>query len=79
MSQNLNNITTGWLRDYPDQRDYNPDHKEIKSFMSKLNIGVSADDKKAKSSSLPTKIDLSQWFSPIEDQKNIGSCTATMD
>ncbi len=58
----------GWLKDYPDFRDYTLDHPQIKAHLKKL--------KTKKTASLPTKIDLRAWCSPIEDQGQLGSCTA---
>ncbi len=62
------NYGMGWLPDYPDHRDYNVNHEEIKPILKKINLN---DDK-----NLPESIDLKAWCSPIEDQETIGSCTA---
>lgn len=56
----------GWLPDIPDVRDFTPEHKEVKkifksSFWAKK---------------LSRAIDLREWCSPVEDQGNLGSCTA---
>lgn len=72
----------GWLRDYPDVRDYtvatdsvSPSLKElgeddsIKVMLDK--VGVTG----AKAVPKPS-VDLRQWCSPIEDQLSLGSCTA---
>src|SRR5262245_66615415 len=61
----------GWLPDWPDQRDYTADHPEVKSDLETLQIAEPAEPK-----SLPAKTDLRPWFSPIEDQGQLGSCTA---
>ncbi len=73
----------GWLRDYPDNRDYKIDkadipqkHKalgvkrSIKENLTMLNVVGSP------APGLPVTVDLRQWCSPIEDQMNLGSCTA---
>lgn len=60
----------GWLPDYPDLRDYTPEHANIQPLLAKANV---AEPEKV---TLPTSIDLRSWFSPIEDQKELGSCTA---
>jgi C1A family cysteine protease len=73
----------GWLPDYPDFRDYtieqdNVSHKHkrlgekdsVKGMLKK--IGLS----KQQRSELPVAIDLREWCSPIEDQGELGSCTA---
>lgn len=59
----------GWVPDYPDFRDYTADHKSIKPL---LVSAKAATPPKA----LPVTADLRPWCSPIEDQKEIGSCTA---
>lgn len=59
----------GWIPDYPDVRDYTQENIKIKPIVSKL-TACQPD------SVLPEKIDLRKWCSPIENQQNIGSCTA---
>lgn len=75
-------VGMGWLRDLPDYRDYDfttdtiPAKKKelgqenIKKMVDKLGI------KGAQKTTLPSSVDLSQWCSPIENQLNLGSCTA---
>ncbi len=65
-------LGTGWLPPLPDLRDYTIVEPEI-AKMSKA-IGVSDGGKKLKAA--PTTVDLRPWCSPIENQKNLGSCTA---
>ncbi|HUI89998.1 MAG TPA: C1 family peptidase [Anaerolineales bacterium] len=72
----------GWLRDNPDFRDYHINHDEVvprlkalgqrsvKADLSKLGV------LKTPVPTLPAKVDLRQWCSPIEDQGALGSCTA---
>lgn len=62
-------VGTGWLPPMPDLRDYTENHKEIKPITRKLGIGTG----KVKVS---TSVDLRKWCSPVENQGNIGSCTA---
>jgi len=62
-------VGTGWLPPRPDLRDYTHEHKDIKSISKKLGIG--SGKKKAAST-----VDLRQWCSPVENQGNLGSCTA---
>jgi len=73
----------GWLPDYPDFRDYTEETEEIKTILksSKSAKSGQAAKKNKKSSSitaskLPASVDLRQWCSPVEDQGNLGSCTA---
>lgn len=78
-----NNYAMGWLPDYPDFRDFAPDHDRVsprlaalgqtKSVRSMLReTGIS----EATRTDLPDSVDLKAWCSPIEDQGKIGSCTA---
>ncbi|BBO78655.1 cysteine protease [Desulfosarcina widdelii] len=73
----------GWLPDLPDFRDYSITHKDIparlrgqtgnrpiKSMLNKT--GVTQKKKVALSDS----VDLTPWCSPIENQGQLGSCTA---
>ncbi len=73
----------GWLRDYPDIRDFTPEHNDvppklkargqkdpIKKMLDKLGVTKKAID------TLPPTVDLRAWCSKIEDQGPIGSCTA---
>jgi len=62
-------VGTGSLPPRPDLRDYSTEHKEVKPFLGKLGLG------KPKHKS-PASVDLRKWCSPIENQGNIGSCTA---
>jgi C1A family cysteine protease len=60
----------GWLPDLPDYRDYTPEHENIKPMLQK--IGLDENEKV----SLPKSVDLRGWCSSIENQRNLGSCTA---
>lgn len=63
----------GWIPDYPDFRDYTLENKETDELKKLLKpIGLD----KVKVSSLPATADLREWCSPIENQGQIGSCTA---
>lgn len=61
-------VGTGWLPPMPDLRDYTQDQKEVKALSKKLGLG--------KTAILPESVDLRKWCSPVEDQGEIGSCTA---
>lgn len=76
-------LAMGWLPDYPDFRDHTADHDEVSTRLQ--NLGQKDSIKKmltktgaTKSSkaSLPASVSLVNWFSPIEDQGDLGSCTA---
>ena len=61
----------GWLPDYPDLRDYTSRAaRSVKPLLAKTAV-PSSGLKKA-----PTKVDLREWCSPVEDQGQLGSCTA---
>ncbi len=60
----------GWLPDYPDFRDYTPEHESILPLLKKAKAAQPGKTK------LPAVADLRAWCSPIEDQGNLGSCTA---
>ncbi len=62
-------VTTGWLPPLPDMRDYSDDHPSISALTKKLGITKSG-------SKLPKTVDLREWCSPVEDQMELGSCTA---
>lgn len=60
----------GWLPDYPDFRDYTLEHETTSRIM--LSVGLESVDL----TSLPSSVDLRNWCSPIENQGQLGSCTA---
>src|SRR5574337_447827 len=72
----------GWLPDYSDFRDHTVERDELPQRLKELGqhdsvkamlkkVGVAAPPK-----ALPTSIDLRAWCSQIEDQGDLGSCTA---
>ncbi|WP_026899125.1 C1 family peptidase [Daejeonella oryzae] len=74
----------GWMKDYPDFRDYAISTDQVSeklkvkgqkdSIKDMLNsVGIKSSRKKE---TTPSKIDLRQWCSPIENQGPLGSCTA---
>lgn len=60
----------GWLPDVPDFRDYTEKSKSIKKMLKAVGVG---DVPKL---SVPSAVDLRGHCPPIEDQGNLGSCTA---
>lgn len=60
----------GWLPDYPSIADYTPEHDKVKPLLASLRRRVEAP------AALPAGADLRAWCSPIENQLNLGSCTA---
>jgi C1A family cysteine protease len=83
MSEISEKFGMGWLPDYPDFRDLTIHQDQVSPRLLKMGqkvpikkmlakIGI---DKKTKTS-LPPSVTLREWFSPIEDQGSLGSCTA---
>lgn len=60
----------GWLPDFPDFRDYTLDHQQVAPQLERVT------SVKPEAVALPTTVDLRAWCSPVEDQGDIGSCTA---
>lgn len=78
----LETFGMGWLRDYPDYRDYTIEQDQVPRRLQALGqtdsikamrtkIGVATPARTA-----PPTVDLRPWCSPMEDQGNLGSCTA---
>ena len=61
-------VGTGWLPPMVDPRDYTADHPKIRPIVSKLK------ERALKAAS--ALVDLRPWCSPIENQQQLGSCTA---
>jgi C1A family cysteine protease len=73
----------GWLPDYPDFRDHTISHDLVSERLLKLGqtesikkmlkkVGVDKPMKKGATG----PVNLVEWFSPVEDQGSLGSCTA---
>ncbi len=60
----------GWERDIPDFRDFTVHSPDVKGIRARLKPGPGT------GAAAPASVDLRQWCSPIEDQENLGSCTA---
>src|SRR5882724_3720539 len=58
----------GWLPDVPDYRDRTPHAEDIKTLFKS--------GKPVKTAALPRNVNLRGFCSPVENQQNIGSCTA---
>jgi len=83
MGDPMEKLGMGWLPDLPDFRDFTADHDEvadklkllgqkdsIKTMLKKVGASKSA------KAPLPASADLRAWCSPVEDQGQLGSCTA---
>ena len=82
MTERFDIPAMGWLPDLPDFRDYTTEHDQVgtrlkalgqKDSVKKMLKKVGAEKASA---SLPGSANLRQWCSPVENQLNIGSCTA---
>ena len=60
----------GWIPDVPSFRDYTLEQTELNDLISPAGL------RRVDVTSLRSSADLRQWCSPVEDQKNLGSCTA---
>src|SRR5262245_28837621 len=67
MSQRL---SMGWLPDHPDFRDYHMGHEAIQAIFKGTRF------ENGELPSIPASVDLRPWCSPVENQGNLGSCTA---
>jgi len=65
-------VGTGWIPPLPDLRDYTEANHDISQLAKKLGVFKS----KKMAFSVPETMDLRQWCSPIENQFDLGSCTA---
>jgi C1A family cysteine protease len=60
----------GWERDLPDVRDLTAEAPEVDRLLRQ------SGPMKAVKKALPANADLRKWCSPVEDQGQLGSCTA---
>jgi C1A family cysteine protease len=65
----MDDLKMGWVPDLPDFRDLSSSSNKIKTMINKTRKGKDI-------ANLPDVVDLTEWCSPIENQLNIGSCTA---
>ncbi len=61
-------FTLGWLPDVPDYRDHTIESAKVKELFKS--------GKPIKTAGLPNHVDLRKYCSPVEDQQDLGSCTA---
>jgi C1A family cysteine protease len=73
----------GWLPDYPDFRDLTIENDEVSTRLRRLGQKDSVKKMLSKTgapkltkSKIPESVSLVNWFSPVEDQGQLGSCTA---
>src|SRR4051794_17242869 len=61
----------GWLPDWPDFRDFTHEHEKVQPILAA--VGLTKPDAARK---LPATVDLRGYFSPVENQGQLGACTA---
>lgn len=75
-------LAMGWLPDYPDFRDLTVENDTVSNRLQVLGQTDSIKEMLSKTGGssakkkLPNSVSLIQWFSPVEDQGELGSCTA---
>ena len=81
MAETIKKIGMGWLRDYPDFRDYTVEQETVPVKFQKLGqtepvkamLKKAGAVERARAPSLPASVDLRAWCSPIEDQLSLNS------
>lgn len=66
-------VGTGWLPPIYDRRDYTASHAQIAPLVRQLGLPKKSAEA---AEALPAQVDLRQFCSPVEDQQQLGSCTA---
>ncbi|OGD20667.1 MAG: cysteine protease [Candidatus Aminicenantes bacterium RBG_16_63_16] len=70
-------MAMGWIPDYPDFRDYTEENEKIREILEPTGVLLRGPGgKKKRAAALPPSMDLREWCSPVEDQGQLGSCTA---
>ena len=72
-------VGTGWLSPQPDLSDYTVASKQITAFNKKLKLFFNKQKVSTLSalrSPLKSNVDLREWCSPVENQLDLGACTA---
>ena len=70
MTKTGRTYSMGWIHECPDIRDYSPSHEKIAPLLNAIKMPTNGD------SGIPAVSDLRQWCAPVEDQKQLGACTA---
>ncbi|MFC0112140.1 C1 family peptidase [Kibdelosporangium aridum] len=66
----------GWLPDRPDVRDFSHDSPEVHKLLSAASSKSLRHLVSGAAAELPASVDLREWFSPVEDQLDLNTCTA---
>jgi C1A family cysteine protease len=65
----------GWIPDFPDFRDYTEETPDVRDVLAPTGLRAPARGR-PRPPRLPAAVDLRPWASPVEDQGDLGSCTA---
>jgi C1A family cysteine protease len=65
----------GWIPDFPDFRDYTEETPDVRDVLAPTGLRAPARGR-LRPPRLPAAVDLRPWASPVEDQGDLGSCTA---
>ena len=65
-------VGTGWLPPVPDMRDFTDEHEKVSTILKGIKFGSGG----RAGAPVPQRVDQRQYCSPIENQGNLGSCTA---
>jgi len=61
----------GWIPDVPSIHDYHTAHPEVRPMLAKTRLTAAL-----AAPALPARVDLRPHFPPVEDQQQLGACTA---
>jgi C1A family cysteine protease len=75
MNETLGRRGMGWIPDLPDVRDFTEETRDVRAILGPTGLAPSG-RRRRRGPGLPDAVDLRSWASPVEDQGQLGSCTA---
>jgi C1A family cysteine protease len=75
MNETLGGRGLGWIPDLPDIRDYTEETEDVRAILGPTGLAP-AEAGRGRGPQPPAAVDLRPWASPVEDQGQLGSCTA---
>jgi C1A family cysteine protease len=75
MNETLGGRGLGWIPDLPDIRDYTEETEDVRAILGPTGLAP-AEAGRGGGTQPPETVDLRPWASPVEDQGQLGSCTA---